>query len=99
VAGFFFRAPASYRSAASVGFIGNASTIASAGNGMNVTAGTFGGSPRPSAPAAVTAGKAIPSLDGIRAVSILIVFLSHAGLSRFVPASFGLTLFFSFPVT
>lgn len=36
----------------------------------------------------------IPSLDGIRAASFLIVFLSHAGLDEFVPGSFGLTLFF-----
>ena len=36
----------------------------------------------------------IPSLDGIRALSILIVFLAHAGLERFVPGYFGLGLFF-----
>jgi peptidoglycan/LPS O-acetylase OafA/YrhL len=36
----------------------------------------------------------IPSLDGIRAVSVLIVFLSHAGLSRVVPGTFGVTVFF-----
>jgi peptidoglycan/LPS O-acetylase OafA/YrhL len=39
-------------------------------------------------------GLQIPSLDGIRAVSILIVFLSHAGLSRVVPGTFGVTVFF-----
>lgn len=36
----------------------------------------------------------IPSLDGLRAVSILIVFLSHAGLHKFVPGLFGVTVFF-----
>jgi peptidoglycan/LPS O-acetylase OafA/YrhL len=36
----------------------------------------------------------IPSLDGIRAISFLVVFLAHAGLGRIVPGYFGLTLFF-----
>ena len=36
----------------------------------------------------------IPSLDGLRAVAILIVFLSHAGLSHIVPGLFGVTVFF-----
>lgn len=36
----------------------------------------------------------IPSLDGIRAVSFLIVFLSHAGLKGKVPGYFGLSVFF-----
>jgi len=36
----------------------------------------------------------IPSLDGLRAISILIVFLSHAGLHRFIPGLFGVTVFF-----
>ena len=36
----------------------------------------------------------IPSLDGLRAISILLVFLSHAGLQRVVPALFGVTVFF-----
>ena len=35
----------------------------------------------------------IPSLDGIRAVAVLIVFLSHVGL-KFVPGGFGVTVFF-----
>lgn len=35
----------------------------------------------------------IPSLDGIRAVAFLIVFLSHAGLD-YVPGGFGVTVFF-----
>src|SRR5438105_2995303 len=39
-------------------------------------------------------GFQIPSLDGIRAVSFLIVFLAHAGLERYVPGYFGLTVFF-----
>ncbi|WP_395741446.1 acyltransferase family protein [Prosthecobacter sp.] len=36
----------------------------------------------------------IASLDGFRAVAILIVFLSHAGLSHVVPGLFGVTVFF-----
>jgi peptidoglycan/LPS O-acetylase OafA/YrhL len=36
----------------------------------------------------------IPSLDGLRAVSFLIVFLSHAGLKGKVPGYFGLSVFF-----
>ena len=36
----------------------------------------------------------IPSLDGLRAVAIGIVFLSHAGLSHVVPGLFGVTVFF-----
>ena len=36
----------------------------------------------------------IPSLDGMRAVAIVIVFLSHAGLSEIVPGLLGVTIFF-----
>lgn len=36
----------------------------------------------------------IPSLDGLRAVSILIVFLSHVGFGHIVPGGFGVTVFF-----
>ena len=36
----------------------------------------------------------IPSLDGIRACSFLIVFLAHAGLNNYIPGYFGLSLFF-----
>jgi len=36
----------------------------------------------------------IPSLNGIRAISVLIVFLSHAGFERFVPGGLGVTIFF-----
>lgn len=43
-------------------------------------------------------GLHIPSLDGLRCIAILIVFLSHAmnaaGISRMVPGHFGVTLFF-----
>jgi peptidoglycan/LPS O-acetylase OafA/YrhL len=40
-----------------------------------------------------TPGK-IPSLDGVRAVSFLIVFLAHAGLDRIVPGRLGVDIFF-----
>lgn len=36
----------------------------------------------------------IASLDGMRTVAIMIVFLSHAGLSHVVPGLFGVTIFF-----
>jgi peptidoglycan/LPS O-acetylase OafA/YrhL len=36
----------------------------------------------------------IPSLDGLRALSIFVVFVSHCGLNHSVPALFGVTLFF-----
>jgi peptidoglycan/LPS O-acetylase OafA/YrhL len=36
----------------------------------------------------------IPSLDGIRALSILIVLVSHCGLGKWVPGGFGVTIFF-----
>ncbi len=36
----------------------------------------------------------IPSLDGLRAVSFGIVFVAHAGLEKYVPGGFGVTVFF-----
>ncbi|MGB6452347.1 MAG: acyltransferase, partial [Steroidobacteraceae bacterium] len=36
----------------------------------------------------------VPSLDGLRAISFLLVFAAHAGLERFVPGGFGVTIFF-----
>jgi peptidoglycan/LPS O-acetylase OafA/YrhL len=36
----------------------------------------------------------IPSLDGLRAVSFLLVFVAHAGLESVVPGGFGVTIFF-----
>jgi peptidoglycan/LPS O-acetylase OafA/YrhL len=36
----------------------------------------------------------IPSLDGLRAVSIAIVFLSHCGMRQVIPGTFGVTVFF-----
>ncbi|WP_316231637.1 acyltransferase [Bradyrhizobium sp. SZCCHNR1051] len=36
----------------------------------------------------------IPSLDGIRALSVLIVVLGHSGLQAMVPGGFGVTIFF-----
>ena len=36
----------------------------------------------------------IPSLDGLRAVSILLVFMAHAGVSSLIPGGFGVTIFF-----
>ncbi len=42
---------------------------------------------------ALSAGK-IPSLDGLRGVSFLIVFVSHAGLDKVVPGRLGVNIFF-----
>lgn len=36
----------------------------------------------------------IPTLDGIRAVAVLIVMLSHAGFGERIPGGFGVTIFF-----
>ena len=36
----------------------------------------------------------IPSLDGLRAVSFLIVFGSHTGVFKWIPGGFGVTVFF-----
>ncbi len=36
----------------------------------------------------------IPSLDGLRAVSFFMVFLSHAELTQIIPGGFGVTVFF-----
>lgn len=36
----------------------------------------------------------IPSLDGIRAAAVLLVFAAHAGLNERVPGNFGVTVFF-----
>jgi peptidoglycan/LPS O-acetylase OafA/YrhL len=46
------------------------------------------------APVATTKSEHIASLDGIRAVSIAIVFVSHAGFGDRVPGGFGVTVFF-----
>jgi peptidoglycan/LPS O-acetylase OafA/YrhL len=36
----------------------------------------------------------IPSLDGLRAISIIIVLFSHLGFKSFIPGVFGVTVFF-----
>jgi peptidoglycan/LPS O-acetylase OafA/YrhL len=36
----------------------------------------------------------IPSLDGLRALSFLLVFVAHSGLERYVPGGLGVTIFF-----
>ncbi|MDB6044578.1 MAG: acyltransferase 3 [Gammaproteobacteria bacterium] len=36
----------------------------------------------------------VPSLDGLRALSFLLVFVGHVGLDRYVPGGFGVTVFF-----
>jgi peptidoglycan/LPS O-acetylase OafA/YrhL len=39
-------------------------------------------------------GEYIPAIDGLRAISILLVVGSHAGLDHVLPGAFGVTLFF-----
>lgn len=36
----------------------------------------------------------VPQLDGVRAVAVLIVIVSHAGLGHLIPGGFGVTIFF-----
>lgn len=42
----------------------------------------------------MTAVRQIPSLDGLRAVAVSIVFVAHAGLSNLIPGNLGVTIFF-----
>jgi peptidoglycan/LPS O-acetylase OafA/YrhL len=57
-------------------------------------------SPRPASgfalshPSSAPNTRHIPSLDGLRAVSFLFVFIAHAGLENLVPGGFGVTVFF-----
>jgi len=44
--------------------------------------------------AETNSGFYIPSLDGIRTVAFLLVFVSHAGWGHIVPGGFGVTVFF-----
>jgi len=45
-------------------------------------------------PTTAAATRHMPSLDGIRAVSFMVVFLAHAGLENVVPGGVGVTIFF-----
>lgn len=42
----------------------------------------------------IKSGAYIPSLDGIRAVAAMLVFVAHAGWEHLVPGGFGVTIFF-----
>ena len=59
-----------------------------------MTSNALAGPSAPPAPAVKKGPFHIPSLDGMRAVSFMIVFLSHAGLKGKVPGYFGLSVFF-----
>ena len=45
-------------------------------------------------PAPATRSLHIPSLDGVRACAVMLVFVAHAGLKGLVPGEFGVTVFF-----
>lgn len=45
-------------------------------------------------PTAKKAISYIPSLDGLRAISFMIVFIAHAGFGHIIPGGFGVTIFF-----
>ena len=49
---------------------------------------------RPLASPLPPAARHIPSLDGIRAVSFMLVFATHTGASTFISGDFGVTVFF-----
>ncbi|MDX2205233.1 MAG: hypothetical protein NW223_20975 [Hyphomicrobiaceae bacterium] len=38
--------------------------------------------------------QSIPSLDGLRAISVAIVVVAHAGYGHIVPGGLGVTIFF-----
>lgn len=62
---------------------------------MDGTMHRCGGEPEISAVVAEpVSSEAIPHLDGVRALAVAIVFLSHVGLDRLVPGNFGVSLFF-----
>ena len=62
-------------------------------NGESLTLpGQYSAAARPRAQA--EHGFSIPSLDGIRAVAVMIVFVAHCGLQHIVPGGFGVTIFF-----
>ena len=46
------------------------------------------------APSPAKKGFYIPSLDGIRAVSFLMVFMAHCGMDNMIPGGLGVTVFF-----
>ena len=48
----------------------------------------------PRAVPGTTAGGYLPALDGLRAVSILLVVVAHLDITQLVPGGFGVTLFF-----
>lgn len=48
----------------------------------------------PDHPGHILGAGEVPSLDGLRAISVLIVMVAHSGLHWIVPGGFGVTMFF-----
>ena len=64
---------------------------------LSSSAGPIAANPTEQAPISAAASpprKHIPSLDGLRAFSIILVLLSHTRLNGVVPGGFGVTIFF-----
>lgn len=55
---------------------------------------SLGSNPKTSTDANAHSRFHIPSLDGMRTVAFLLVFLSHAGLGNLIPGGMGVTVFF-----
>ena len=63
-------------------------------NSRTIALGRSAGLGTVEVPSVATGSFHIASLDGMRAVAVMIVFVGHAGLGHIVPGGFGVTVFF-----